>query len=172
MTGKPESNPSLNLSSYLAWKTCPSWGKDQIPQVTVLALPDTWHTGFTGVEAKLHSLQNRDTDKIPDKLKDMNDSRLLCADITCKILPSAPSFPAAAEPAWLLQSLHELLLQFSTQGSSNPTFLQVPPFKTNRFHHYSSSSKLATGECPTTWQHPRDSLLWFGTGVCEARLPL
>lgn len=157
MTGKPESNPSLNLSSYLAWKTCPSWGKDQIPQVTVLALPDTGHTGFTGVEAKLHSLQNRDTDKIPDKLKDMNHSRLLCAGLRpCKTLPSAPSFPAAAEPAWLLQSLHELLLQFSTQGSS--TFLQVPPFKTNRSHHYSSSSKLATGECPTTWQHP--PLVW------------
>lgn len=160
--------PWLNLSGYLAWRSCPSWRKDQIPCVTALALPDTWHTGFTGVEAKLHSLQNRDADKIPDKLKDMKDSRLLCAGSRpWKILPSAPSFPAAAEPAWLLRSQHKLLLQFSAQRSSNPTFLQVPPFKTKRTHHYSSSSKLATGECPATQRQPHDLLLRFGTGVCK-----
>lgn len=110
--------------------------------MTVLALPETWQPGFTQVQAKPHGLQNQDTEEIPNKLKGMNHSHLLCAGSKpFKRLPSAPSLPAAAEPAGLLQSQHKLLFWFSAQRSSNPTFLQVPPFKTNGTHHYSSFSK-------------------------------
>lgn len=82
------------------------------------------------VEAKLHSLHNCDADKTSDKLKDTNSSHLPCAVLRpCEISPSAPSFPAAAELPWLLRHQHKLLLQFSAQRSSSPTFLQVPPSK-------------------------------------------
>lgn len=66
----------------------------------------------------------------------------LCSNETWWDITISSLLPAAAETAWLLWSHHKLLLQFSAQRSSNLTFLQVPPFKTNRTHHHLSSQNF------------------------------
>lgn len=102
--------------------------KDQIPCETVLALPYTWHTGFRG--------ESRAT--WPSKPSKVTSWETWAAAV-CLVQgwepvsydPSSLS-PSHSEPAWLLQPQQELLLQVSTGRSSNPTFWQVPPFKTNK----------------------------------------
>lgn len=82
-----------------------------------------------------------------DKLRDTNSSCLLCAGLAMAPVRYRHQLPLS-QPAWLLQPHHKYLLQFSTGRSSNPTFFQVPPFKTNQNYHYSSSSNPGTGSAP------------------------
>lgn len=154
---KPLQLPGLEDLSLL--------GKNQIPHVTALALPDTWYSGFMDVEAKLHSLQNSDADKTSDKLTDTNDSRLLCAvSRPCEISPSAPSSQLSGACLAAAASAQTPAPLFCTKEFKSNLFASSS-FKTNRTHHYSFSSKLPTGECPPTQWQPHDLLLLqFGTG--------
>lgn len=117
--------------------------KDQIPWETGLDFPDTWHSGFREWKQRYMAFKTFKS----DKLRHMNGSCLLCAGLRpCELFTL---FPSHSEPAWLLQPQNELLLQFSAGRSSNPTFWQVLPFKTNQIHHYSSPSNPGTGKCPS-----------------------
>lgn len=85
--------PWVDLFSYLSWRTCPSWRKDQTPmgQHWLCQTPGTqalpgWKQSYTVFKTAMQT-------KIPKKLQDKNDRRLLCAAMRPgEILPSAPSF--------------------------------------------------------------------------------
>lgn len=80
---KPLCLPGLKDESLLR--------KDQIPCETVLAFPDTWHTGFREWKQSYTAFKTFKS----DQLRDMNGSCLLCAGSRPReVLPSAPSFPA------------------------------------------------------------------------------